>query len=90
MTPQERETILSHRLRESFQGRSQRQQQEHRKDPLRRTHRQGGSHDPVSTRDAAVVKRDADYALVKEKCETVAGDTRRNGMRQAKARYGKR
>jgi hypothetical protein len=44
----------------------------------------------VSTGNAAVVKCDADYVLVKEKCDTVAGDARRNGMRQAKTHYGKR
>jgi hypothetical protein len=39
--------------------------------------------------DADADKRDADYAVAKEKCDTYAGDARANCLNDAKARFGK-
>ena len=40
-------------------------------------------------KDAASDKRDADYAVAKEKCDAFAGDAKTNCLNQAKARFGK-
>ncbi len=40
-------------------------------------------------KDAAVDKRDADYAVAKEKCEAFAGEMKNNCIGNAKARFGK-
>jgi len=40
-------------------------------------------------KDAATDKRDADYAVAKEKCDAFAGDAKSSCMSDAKARYGK-
>ena len=40
-------------------------------------------------KDAATDKRDADYAVAKEKCDALAGDPKSNCMKDAKAQYGK-
>ena len=40
-------------------------------------------------KDAATDKRDADYAVAKEKCEALAGDAKGACVRDAKAHYGK-
>ena len=40
-------------------------------------------------RDAASDKRDADYAVAKEKCDAFAGDAKTGCMSEAKARFGK-
>ena len=40
-------------------------------------------------KDAASDKRDADYAVAKERCDSLASDARTNCMDDAKARYGK-
>ena len=39
--------------------------------------------------DAASDKRDADYAVAKEKCDAFAGDAKTNCLNEAKARFGK-
>lgn len=39
-------------------------------------------------KDAAADKRDADYAVAKEKCDAMAGDAKSNCIKSAKARYG--
>ncbi len=43
----------------------------------------------VATQDAAVEKRDADYAVAIEKCDALAGDAKAACVSNAKARYGK-
>ena len=40
-------------------------------------------------KDAASDKRDANYAVAKEKCDALAGDAKNTCMSDAKARYGK-
>lgn len=40
-------------------------------------------------KDAATDKRDADYAVAKEKCDALAGDAKGACVKDAKARYGK-
>jgi hypothetical protein len=40
-------------------------------------------------KDAAADKRDADYAVAKEKCAAFAGDAKSSCMNDAKARFGK-
>lgn len=40
-------------------------------------------------KDAATDKRDADYAVAREKCDALAGDTKGACVKDAKARYGK-
>jgi hypothetical protein len=40
-------------------------------------------------REAAADKRDADYAVAREKCEAFAGEVKSNCVSNAKARYGK-
>ena len=40
-------------------------------------------------KDAASDKRDADYAVAKEKCDGFAGDAKTNCLNQANARFGK-
>jgi hypothetical protein len=40
-------------------------------------------------RDAAAEKRDAEFNLAKEKCETLAGDNKSACLADARARYGK-
>lgn len=40
-------------------------------------------------KDAAVDKRDAEYAVAKEKCDAFAGDPKDLCLKNAKARYGK-
>lgn len=40
-------------------------------------------------KDAAVDKRDAEYAVAKEKCDALAGDPKDLCVKDAKARYGK-
>lgn len=40
-------------------------------------------------KDAAADKRDADYAVAKEKCEVFAGDAKSACMNEAKARFGR-
>ncbi len=39
-------------------------------------------------KDAAVDKRNADYAVAKEKCDALAGDVKANCIKDAKVRYG--
>jgi hypothetical protein len=39
--------------------------------------------------DAAAKKRDADYAVAKEKCNAMAGDAKERCMNEAKMHYGK-
>lgn len=39
-------------------------------------------------KDAAADKRNADYAVAKEKCDPLAGDAKANCIKDAKARYG--
>lgn len=40
-------------------------------------------------KDAALDKRDANYAVTKEKCNAFAGDAKSNCLNEAKARFGK-
>ena len=40
-------------------------------------------------KDAATDKRDAGYAVAKEKCDALAGDAKAGCMKDAKAQYGK-
>jgi hypothetical protein len=42
----------------------------------------------VIKKDAAADKRDADYAVAKEKCDGLAGDVKANCIKDAKIRYG--
>lgn len=39
--------------------------------------------------DASSARRDAEYAVAKEKCATFAGDAKTNCLNDAKARFGK-
>ena len=39
-------------------------------------------------RDATADKRNAGYAVAKEKCDAFAGDTKTNCIKKAKTRYG--
>ena len=39
-------------------------------------------------KDAAADKRNADYAVAKEKCDPLAGDAKANCIKEAKVRYG--
>lgn len=39
--------------------------------------------------DAAADKRDADYAVAKEKCNAMSGDAKECCMNKAKVHYGK-
>ena len=39
-------------------------------------------------KDAMVDKRDAEYAVAKEKCDAMSGDAKSNCIKSAKARYG--
>jgi hypothetical protein len=40
-------------------------------------------------KDAVLDKRDADYAVAKERCDIFAGDAKANCLNDAKARFGK-
>jgi len=42
----------------------------------------------VTRQDAATDKRNAGYAVAKEKCDTFAGDAKVSCVREAKVRYG--
>lgn len=48
-----------------------------------------GEKGAAARKDAAADKRDADYAVAKEKCDAFAGDAKSSCMSDAKARYGK-
>ncbi|MNC96470.1 hypothetical protein D3C83_138490 [compost metagenome] len=50
---------------------------------------QAGEKGAAARKDAAADKRDADYAVAKEKCDAFAGDAKSSCMNDAKARYGK-
>ena len=39
--------------------------------------------------DASTARRDAEYAVAKEKCATFAGDVKTNCLNDAKARFGR-
>jgi hypothetical protein len=39
--------------------------------------------------DAAAEKRDADYAVAKEKCNALSGDAKESCVTEAKKHYGK-
>jgi len=39
--------------------------------------------------DAAADKRDADYAVAKEKCDAMSGNAKEGCVNEAKKRYGK-
>jgi hypothetical protein len=41
------------------------------------------------SKDAATEKRDADYKLAKEKCDTFAGDAKASCLTEANTRFGK-
>ena len=41
-------------------------------------------------KDAAEDKRDADYAVARERCDKFAGDAKKSCLDEAKVRYGKR
>ena len=46
-----------------------------------------GAQGDVARRDAAATKRDADYAVAKEKCDTFSGDAKNNCLNEARARF---
>jgi hypothetical protein len=48
-----------------------------------------GEKGAAARKDAAADKRDADYAVAKEKCDAFAGDAKSSCMSDARARYGK-
>jgi hypothetical protein len=43
----------------------------------------------AARKDAAEDKRDADYAVAKEKCDVLAGDAKSRCISDAKARFGR-
>ena len=45
--------------------------------------------EPTARKAAAEQKRDADYAVAKEKCDVYAGGAKDYCVNQAKARFGK-
>jgi hypothetical protein len=46
-----------------------------------------GAQGDVARRDAAAIKRDADYAVAKEKCDAFSGDAKNNCLNEARARF---
>jgi hypothetical protein len=61
-----------------------------RVDRVAAAERGAGSEKTIAAkREAAEVKRDADYNVAIEKCEALAGAAKDNCVRDAKVRYGK-
>ncbi|WP_137938585.1 hypothetical protein [Chitinivorax sp. B] len=44
-------------------------------------------HDALQDQDAAAVKREADYAVATERCNTLTGDAKSRCIKEAKARH---